>query len=47
MNGRYWAQNFNCQENEIEISNYSNRDEFKEVIDIDKAVDCFRKPYLW
>lgn len=47
VNGRYWAQNFNCPVNEIEISNYSNRDEFKEAIDIDKAIDCFRKPHLW
>lgn len=47
VNGRYWTQNFNCPVNEIEISNCSNLDEFKEAIDIKKAIECFRKPYLW
>lgn len=47
VNGRYWRQNFNCPVNEIEISNYSTRDEFKEATDIEKAIECFKKPYLW
>lgn len=47
VNGRYWRQNFNCPTNEVEISIYSNRDKFKEAIDVNKAIECFRKPYLW
>ena len=47
INGRYWKQNFNSPINEIEISTYSNREEFKETIDIKTAIECFNKPYLW
>lgn len=47
INGRYWSQSFNCPINEIEISEYSTRDDFKGYTDIDKAIECFINPYLW
>ena len=47
INGRYWRQNFNCPNNEVEISMYSNRNDFKASTDIDAAIECFKKPYLW
>lgn len=47
INGRYWRQNFNSPNNEIEISSYSSRAEFKNTTDVDAAIVCFNKPYLW
>lgn len=47
INGRYWEQNFGCPNNDVEKSRLSNRKHFMEKTDIETAIECFRKPYLW
>ena len=47
INGRYWKQNFNSPHNEIEKPIYSSRKELFERTDVDNAIECFKKPYLW
>lgn len=47
INGRYWRQSFNSPIKEIEISSLSSRNDFIASTDVDKAIECFKKPYLW
>lgn len=47
VNGRYWSQLLASPNNQIEISRYRKYSEFRENINIDTAIECFRNPYLW
>lgn len=47
VNGRYWSQLLASPNNQIEISRYIKYSEFRENINIDTAIECFRNPYLW
>lgn len=47
VNGRYWSQLLARPNNQIEISRYRKYSEFRENINIDTAIECFRNPYLW
>lgn len=47
INGRYWSQLLASPSNQIEISRYRKYSEFREDINIDTAIECFRKPYMW
>lgn len=47
VNGRYWEQNFGSPNNDVEKSRLSSRKHFIEQTDIDTAIECFRKPYMW
>ena len=47
INGIYWEQNFGSPNNDVEKSRLSNRKHFMEQTDIETAIECFRKPYLW
>lgn len=47
INSRFWIQVLNCNNNTIENSELSSLKEFKAYTDIDKAIECFKKPYLW
>lgn len=47
VNGRYWSQSLFCPDNKIELPYLSNYKYFKECINIDTALKCFRNPYLW
>ena len=47
INGRYWEQNFGSPNNDVEKPRLSNRKHFMEQTDIETAIECFRKPYLW
>lgn len=47
VNGRYWSQLLASPYNQIEISRYRKYSEFRENINIDTAIECFRNPYLW
>ena len=47
VNGRYWSQLLASPSQQIEISRYRKYSEFREDINIDKAIECFKKPYLW
>lgn len=46
VNGRYWSQSLFCPDNKIGLPYLSNYKEFKEYINVDKALKCFRNPYL-
>ena len=47
INGRYWRQNFGSPLNDIEKPVYSSRKEFMGHTDVDKAIECFKNPYMW
>lgn len=47
VNGRFWSQLLASPDNEIEISRYRKYSEFRESIDIENAIKCFRNPYMW
>lgn len=47
VNGRFWSQLLASPSSQIEISHYRKYSEFREDINIDKAIECFKKPYLW
>lgn len=47
INGRYWEQNFGSPSNDVEMSRLSSRKKLKEQTNIDIAIECFKKPYLW
>lgn len=47
VNRRYWSQLLATPSNQIEISRFRKYSEFRENINIDKAIECFKNPYLW
>ena len=49
VNDRYWKQPLEVQQNDISIENtiLSNRKDFIEHTNIDKAIDCFKEPHNW
>lgn len=47
INGRYWSQLLASPSQQIEISRYRKYSEFRESIDIDKAIECFIDPRMW
>lgn len=47
VNGRYWSQLLASPSKQIEISHYRKYSEFREDINIDKAIECFKNPYMW
>lgn len=47
VNGRYWSQILNSPYDEVEISKLRTEKDFKESIDIQKAIECFRNPMMW
>lgn len=47
VNGRVWHQPLFVDRKETEISRLSRPGEFKNARDIDAAIECFKKPYLW
>ena len=47
INGNIWYQPLFIQNDFIDKSYESNNKEFKESRDIETALECFEKPYLW
>lgn len=47
VNERYWSQSLLCPYNQIEISHNRKFSDFRKNIDVDTAIECFKKPYLW
>ena len=47
INGNIWYQPLFIQNDFIDKSFESNNKEFKESRDIETALECFEKPYLW
>lgn len=47
VNGRCWSQLLASPSKQIEISRFRKYSEFREDINLDKAIECFRNPYLW
>ena len=47
INGNLWHQALFCPNPEVENSTRANFQEFKDERDIGKAIECFKKPYLW
>ena len=47
VNGRFWSQALDCPNNEIYNSINFKYIDFKNNIDIDTAIQCFRDPFLW
>ncbi|ENY69740.1 hypothetical protein PIGBHMHK_00261 [Mycoplasmopsis arginini] len=47
VNRRFWSQLLASPSSQIEISHYRKYSEFREDINIDTAIECFKNPYLW
>ncbi len=47
INGFLWSQTLNAPGSEIEISRMRKQSDLKEAIDVAKAIECFRNPYMW
>ena len=47
INGRYWTQSIEATSNIIENSILKDSKVFRDSIDVDKAEECFKNPYLW
>ena len=47
VNGFVWEQILNAPTNEIETSKMSAGSKLRESRDIEKAIECFKKPIMW
>lgn len=47
VNGRFWSQLLASPSPQIEISRYRKYSDFRDSINIDTAIECFKNPYLW
>ena len=47
INGRVWHQPLFVDRKETEISRLFKPDIFKNAMDVDTAIECFKSPYMW
>ncbi len=47
VNGRFWKQDLASTKERIENSRLASFSEYKNYVDINSAIECFKNPYLW
>ena len=47
VNGNCWAQSFNIPYDYVDYSYQISNFDLKELCSIDKAIECFKNPWLW
>ena len=47
VNGNCWAQGFNIPYDYVDYSHQISNLDLKELCNIDKAIECFKNPWLW